>query len=251
MVSTPIDPEAQRGITVQARTWLADNTLHRPVSNWQQYAKVWQDRNPQTPAAMDALYRTNFGTARSVLNQRFLADVPDDVRILEIGSCAGVQLDLIFEARPVPKWGPWAAKLYGCDLSSEVLADNIWHPVTADMLRLPYATASFDLVFTSGALMHVPPDFKDQAMREMRRVTKRWIWGFELRHVNVNGQRINSILDDPPRRIQWKGEIPDAWVEDYPAAFAMVCPDLRLVRLEAFTRAEDIHIMYLLEVRKD
>ena len=55
-----------------------------------------------------------------------------------------------------------------------------WARVTeGSALRIPFPDASFDMVFTSGLLIHIAPQDLPVAMNEIYRCAKRWIWGFE------------------------------------------------------------------------
>ena len=56
------------------------------------FGKEYSERNLLTPAALDALYEQKYGITRGALNQRFLAEVPKDARILEVGCNLGNQL---------------------------------------------------------------------------------------------------------------------------------------------------------------
>lgn len=48
---------------------------------------------------------------------------------------------------------------------------------TAD--TIPYYDTAFDLVFTSGVLIHVPPDHLNAALRELIRVSRRYLLAIE------------------------------------------------------------------------
>lgn len=47
------------------------------------------------------------------------------------------------------------------------------HYIVADTCKLPYANNKFDLVYTYGSLMHIPPSSVKDAIRELLRVTKK------------------------------------------------------------------------------
>ena len=66
--------------TEQIHTWSGD------------FGREYTDRNTFTPSELDELYRRNYGVTRTALNQRFLADIPRDARILEVGCNMGNQL---------------------------------------------------------------------------------------------------------------------------------------------------------------
>lgn len=63
-----------------------------------------------------------------------------------------------------------------------------------DALSIDKANASVDLAFTSGVLIHIHPDDQIKAMREIYRVSKKWIicieyFSPELREVNYHGEK--------------------------------------------------------------
>src|SRR5512147_1406366 len=49
----------------------------------------------------------------------------------------------------------------------------------ADATDLPFMANDFDLVFTFGVLIHIPPNDLDTAMREIVRVSKRYVFAGE------------------------------------------------------------------------
>lgn len=90
-------------------------------------------------------------------------------RVLEIGCGFGRNLAMLTSTPP-------SELLAGCDMSSTMLG---WTPgyterqgalVQAQLPSLPFRDRSFDVVFTHGVLMHVPPDLIRPAFAEMRRV---------------------------------------------------------------------------------
>jgi pseudaminic acid biosynthesis-associated methylase len=51
--------------------------------------------------------------------------------------------------------------------------------------NLPFKNKSFDLVFTSGVLIHINPSEQVTAMSEIARVSKKWIWLLEYYSENL------------------------------------------------------------------
>lgn len=98
--------------------------------------------------------------------------------IMEIGCGFGRNLSMLREQLGYP------CRLVGADLSLKMLlrgrADGLDVPLAcADVLRLPFADAAFETVFTHGVLMHVPPDQVRAALRELVRVTHKTLWCIE------------------------------------------------------------------------
>lgn len=140
------------------------------------FGKDYTERNPSDIAELDAVYRRTFGTSRTLLNESFLAEVPKDSLVLEVGCNVGNQLGLLANMG--------YRNLHGVEIQSHALETarerlpNVEF-CQASALSLPYPARHFDLVFTSGLLIHIAPRDLPQAMSEIHRCTKRWIWGLE------------------------------------------------------------------------
>lgn len=92
--------------------------------------------------------------------------------VLEVGANAGLNLEAISEIR--------ACDLFATEpngLARQQLIDaGFCAQVTDDPAHaLRYGDSSIDLVFTSGVLIHVPPDRLKASLSEIHRVAKRWI----------------------------------------------------------------------------
>lgn len=66
--------------------------------------------------------------------------------------------------------------------------------IEKDALEISKLNASVDLAFTSGVLIHIHPNDQLKAMREIYRVSKKWIicieyFSPELREVNYHGEK--------------------------------------------------------------
>jgi len=68
------------------------------IERWQNdFGREYTDRNSLSPESLDSLYRKNYGVTRREINQRFLADIPKNSRILEVGCNEGNQLCMLQE----------------------------------------------------------------------------------------------------------------------------------------------------------
>ena len=189
---------------------------------------AYATRNPRTVEALDESYRRRFGTTRTELGRRFLRFVPRGASVLEVGCSNGVQLAVL---RALGFYGP----MVGCDLNREAMIDSTELVVAADGGALPFPWRSFDLVFTSGTLMHVSFSARAAFCREILRVAKRWIWGFE------------PWADcGQPIRINYHDLIPDAWAIDEPASYTQLEP-LRVLDQEWWPDTPYTHSMWILE----
>lgn len=150
--------------TDQMQTWSTD------------FGQDYTARNLRTTAEMDKLFRANLGVGRFELNHEFLDDLDRDLSILEVGSNVGTQLMILQEMG--------FKNLTGVELQFGALelAQERSHGIgfgQATAFNLPFKDSSFDLVFTSGVLIHIHPDDVGIALSEIYRCARHYIWGYE------------------------------------------------------------------------
>jgi ubiquinone/menaquinone biosynthesis C-methylase UbiE len=143
-------------------------------------------------------------------NKAVASPKPFPETILEVGGGAGDNLraiDMIYEQSRAP------LKLLACDpneAARKSMAD-VATVMNGDLSALPYASGSVDLVFTSGVLIHVPPNDLDQALSEIHRVSKRWVLSIEY---------YNNVPEAVPYRdmpgMMWRRDWGEAWMEKFP-----------------------------------
>ena len=192
-----------------------------------EFGRAYTDRNTLDLEELDSLYRKNYGITRTQINQEFLSDIPKDASFLEVGCNAGNQLLLL------QRMG--YSNLSGIELQPYALA--MAKSRTQDMslalgsaLAIPHEDASFDVVFTSGVLIHIAPSDLPRAMDEIHRCTKGFIWGLEYYSpsvTEVNYRSHNELL----------------WKMDYAQLYLQRYADLELVREQ--------HIPYLADSNVD
>lgn len=84
-----------------------------------------------------------------------------------------------------------------------------------DCYKLPFADQSFDLVYTCGVLIHIPPERLEDAMREITRVSKRFLLCAEyFSHV--------------PEEIVYHGQKGLLWKRDFGGKYLDTLPSLSL-----------------------
>lgn len=197
------------------------------------FGTAYTERNPHTVEQMDTLYRKNFGLARSELNHEFLGGMERALRILEVGTNVGVQLQFLQNMG--------FRELYGMDVQTGALkkAGKLrrgikWIEGTAS--DIPFDNGFFDLVFTSGVLIHISPDNIAAAMREIHRCAKRYIWGFEY-------------FSDKHTPIPYRGRDDLLWKANFRQLYLDLFPDLKLIkeRKVPYLADDNCDVMFLLE----
>lgn len=207
---------------------------NKQSKNWSsEFGDEYTDRNPLTRDQMNKLYEDNYGITRIEMNGDFLDGMDRCIRILEVGCNVGVQLDILktmgFE------------NLYGIEISryaietSKKLNDGI-DIIEGNALDIPFKDNWFDLVFTSGVLIHISPDNIVQALQEISRCSSRYIWGFEYYadvYTNINYHGDGELL--------WKANFPRLYLQN-------VCGlELKKAMTYKYLDNNNEDIMYLLK----
>jgi pseudaminic acid biosynthesis-associated methylase len=197
------------------------------------FGREYVGRNFFNPAELDQLYLGRSSVSRSELNERFIGGFDRNIRILEVGANVGNQLRALA--------GMGFRNLYGIELNAyaveqaKSLTQGI-NLIQGSAFDIPYKDGWFDLVFTSGVLIHLSPGDLPTALAEIHRCSARHIWGYEswapeLTDVNYRGNQ----------NVMWKG--------DYSKHYLAQFPDLRLLKEERvpYTGTELNDCMFLLE----
>jgi len=207
--------------TTQTEAWSGD------------FGDSYTSRNPRTADGMDALYRKNFGLTRSELNREFIGGMDRASRILEVGTNTGAQLQLLHNMG--------FRKLYGIDVQAHALekARQLAPGVEltpAEASDIPFGDDFFDVVFTSGVLIHISPENIARAIREIHRCSGRYIWGYEYFSADYTPIRYRGRDG-----LMWKANFPKLYLDEF--------ADLKLVkeRKIRYRDSDNRDIMFLLE----
>ncbi len=207
--------------THQMNTWSGD------------FGKEYTKRNALSCEETDALYVKNFGVTRTAMNTKFLGMLPHGMRILEVGANVGNQLLCL------QKMG--FTNLTGIELQEHavVLAKertNGIHIIQGTAFDVPFKDGSFDLVFTSGVLIHISPKDIGVALKEIHRCAKTYIWGFEYFAKNYT-------------QVEYRGNKDLLWKADFAKLYLDRWSDLRLLLEQRFnyTDSENEDTMFLLK----
>jgi SAM-dependent methyltransferase len=165
--------------------------MNNPTDFWRT-ERAWYERNRKWTTAQTF--------ERSALWQYLLTDVGREATILEVGAGEGMQLGLLEEL------GFQRERMAACDVNEQALERCIAADRrVADIVDLPYGDGQFDLVFTSGVLIHVPPTELPKATAGLVRVAGRWVLGYEY-------------WAERNTEIEWRGRKGVLWKANYPAA---------------------------------
>ena len=207
--------------TVQIETWSGD------------FGKEYTDRNPQTLEQLESVYKQYFGVTRSQMNQHFLGDLDRASRILEVGCNVGSQLQALQNMG--------FDNLYGIELQSyavELSKQRTKHIniIQGSGFDIPYKDNYFDLVYTSGVLIHISPNDIEMIIREAYRCSRRYIWGFEY-------------FSDTYEEVNYRGNDALLSQTNFAQLYQNLFPDLKLIKkqLYPYLGNDNVDCMFLLE----
>lgn len=182
---------------------------------------------------IDSLYAYNFGKTRTKLNNEFIGEFDKHIKILEVGSNIGLQLNLLQKSG--------FKNLYGIEINEEAIeiskemTKNIYI-IKGSAFDVPFRDNYFDLVFTSGVLIHIAPEDIKDAINEVYRVSKRYIWGFEY-------------FSEKYTEVEYRGEKNLLWKANFAQIYLDTFKDLRLIKENRIKYLQNANIdqMFLLE----
>lgn len=196
------------------------------------FGKEYTDRNALSLQELDLLYQGYFGITRREMNQDFIGDFDKDMKILEVGSNIGNQLLLLQQMG--------FKNLYGIELQSYAVelaksrtkGINI---IQGSAFDIPFRDDFFDLVFTSGLLIHIAPENITRVLDEIYRCTKRYIWGMEY-------------YAKAYTEINYRGHTDLLWKTDFPKLFLDRFANIKLVKKKLFKylNNDNVDVMFLL-----
>lgn len=159
-------------------------------------------RNPATVEEMNRLKEETYGVTQREIHERYFGDFDRESRVLEVGTNRGIQLEILrlmgFD------------DLTGVDLNRYALQKgrNQYREINfveGDARELPFPDDTFDLTFTIGTLVAIPPADIEQVMLEIERVTSSHIWGLEF-----HAEECTKIQN---RGLYWKTDFPKLFTE--------------------------------------
>lgn len=206
----------------------------KQISHWAgEEGDTYVERNPHSTKEMDDLYVADCGVSRTEMNLDFLGTIDKDISILEVGANVGTQLQFLHNQG--------FSRVLGIDVNRRAITDAKHLYPAIDVIEgsgfdLPFKDGSFDLVYTSGVLIHISPDDIQSIMSEMYRVSGRYIWGFEYYAPEYT-------------EVTYRGKRDLLWKTDFADLFFARFLDLRLVKEKKYTMTDGVNVnqMYLLE----
>jgi pseudaminic acid biosynthesis-associated methylase len=174
---------------------------------------------------LEALWQGNFGDEYTLRNTEtadhrlpFWRDVLTGIeveRVLEVGCNLGSNLKTL-STLLTPR------NVFGIDVNESALAKvrtgmPAVNPVWSKARELPFRDGYFDLTFTTGVLIHQPPDTLPDVMSEIVRCSRRYV---------LAGEYFAEQLTEVP----YRGHEGALFKADYGGMYLKRFPELKLVR---------------------
>ena len=199
-----------------------------------EFGAIYTDRNKYQNESMDELYMKDFGITRTEMNRRFLGKLDRSMKILEIGPNSGNQLielsKMGFRNLSAVELNPHAIEV----AKKAVPSANI---VQGNIFKIPFPDRSFDMVFTSRVLIHISPKDIQRALKEICRVAKEYIWGFEY-------------FTPECTEVNYRGHENLLWKTDFAGEYLQIFPGLEMVKREKLKYLYDDNVDEMFLLRK-
>lgn len=208
--------------------------ISKQITKWKnKFGKEYTNRNALTLDELERMYENNYGLSRTELNNIFIGKLNHSIKVLEVGSNIGNQLLLL------QKMG--FKNLYGIEINdyavelSKQRTNNI-NIIQGSAFDIPFKNEYFDLVFTSGVLIHIAPHDINLALNEIYRCTKKYIWGFEY-----YSEKYTEII--------YRGKKDLLWKTNFSKMYLDLFSDLKLVKEKKLKYLNDNNVdsMFLLK----
>jgi len=201
-----------------------------------EFGEGYRDRNDFNGIdGFEQYYINQYGVDRTTMNKDFLGQLSLN-NLLEVGCNIGRQVQVLEKSGQ--------KNIFGIEINSEsakVARGNCPYAniVEGSAFDLPFKDNFFDLVYTSGVLIHINPTDLPKAMDEMYRTSKKYIWGFEY-HAETT------------QEINYRGNTGFLWKANFAQLYLDRFPDLKLVKQQLYpyisnNEKGNTDVMYLLE----
>jgi len=184
---------------------------------------------------MELLYKKNYGITRSEMNSKFIGSLDRDIKVLEVGSNIGNQLLCLQKAGFKNLYGI-ELQPYAVELSKSRTKDiNI---IQGSAFDIPFKDSFFDLIFTSGVLIHINPKDVTAALDEIYRCSRKYIWCFEY-------------YAEVPTQIPYRGHADLLWKANFAKLFLNRFSTLKLVKEEHFKYLDNDNVDAMFLLRRE
>lgn len=118
-------------------------------------------------------------------------------------------------------------QIYALERARQRVAAAVFTQASA--LAIPYPDQFFDLVFTSGVLIHIAPADLSAVIAEINRRAKQWIWGLEYYAPQMTA-------------VEYRGHHSLLWKTNFARLYIEQCEGLQFVREDRLRYLENANV---------
>lgn len=193
--------------------------------------------NPDNPNP-DDVFKDYFGISKVDLNKQFIGTLNKDIKVLEVGTGTGYQLTLLK--------GMGFKNLYGIEVNRYAIYlanDKGVYIIPGEAGDIPFKNNFFDLVFTSGLLIHIAPVNIRGVLGEIYRCSKKYIWGFEY-----YDKEYTERIYRGKKNLLWRGDFPRMYLDFFPGLRSIKIKKIPYLTIPPYWEKDDyLDVMFLLE----
>jgi pseudaminic acid biosynthesis-associated methylase len=197
------------------------------------FGDSYVDRNLREGKKIDEIYFELCETTRTKITKEFLGKINRDIKVLEVGSNVGVH-SMMLQKMGFKHLCGLEINRKAIEISKKKTKD--FDIIQGSALDIPFKDNYFDLVFTSGLLIHISPKDIKKAIREIYRCTKKYIFGFEY-----YADKYTEVMYAGKKNMLWKTNFPKLYLDNF--------SDLKLVKEKKIKHLnnENVDVMFLLK----
>ncbi len=185
----------------------------KQLNDWQgKFGDDYTKRNDQSLTQLNKMFVDEYGVSAT---EMFVAAISElSVKtILEVGCNIGNKLALLYKSG--------YGDLTGVEPQEKAIeSGRSRYPFIkfkrGTIFELSFADNSFDLVFTSGVLIHIAPDDLRRGIKEILRVSRKYVIGFEY-------------FSAKPKEVNYRGRSGLLWKRDFVENYQQVNPELSVI----------------------
>ena len=209
-------------------------SLNKQEKFWSgDFGNEYTKRNTRTPDEWDKFHLKNWGVTKVNMYNEALSSLSKEAKILEIGCNTGMQLV------GLKRMG--FKNLYGIELQSNAVEESKKYTSGINIIQgsgfdVPFKNGYFDLVFTSGVLIHISPDNLANIISEIYRCSSKYILGFEY-------------FAEEETSVNYRGNEDYLWKMNYCKKYKNYFPNLKVVfekKYPYLTNKDQIDMLFML-----
>ena len=199
--------------------------MTKQMEEWAgKFGEEYTDRNYMSPDEFDKLCLSRIGVSRIEQIDEFLSDLELN-NILEVGSNIGNQL-LLLQKEGFKNLYGIELNQYAVEKSKERTKGKGIDIIQGSAFDIPFKDAYFDLVFTSGVLIHISPRDINDVLDEIYRCSKKYVWGSEY-------------FSEEYTKVNYRGHSELLWKTNFAKLYLDRFPDLKLIKERRYPYLED------------